>query len=276
MSNLASVDIKERERINATLTELVNLTAWTPAMGALLICGICPVGSPTAIPTANNSSLGNRSTPASEGAIRKALQVLEDWIEWHIDRHDCTRTQAVNTSIGPIEYLMWCLDFYDDDGDWQRPNWLSYWKTFCGWDFQSGAPPPAPRDLVDQAVELQLTASHFSRLAGARIEKLSMTEEEIDNKTYVSRMKTPILERSNLAIAQEIFKALTSSGHPKSPIAVWVRLRDMANSGEWQNLEYVNENSIRFPAGNKDYRLFSLELLQQFLKRKQNQMDSSE
>ena len=265
MSNLASVDIKERERINATLTFFLSLSAWTPAMGALLVSGIIPVGKPTAIPTENNCSLRNPAVPASEHEIQRAHQVLENWIEWNLDTADRTSIQALNTCLSPLDFLRWCVEDYEDLAEWSWPGWLRYWTSFVGWEDQSGVPLPAPGILVARAAELEHVAS-FIRFERPDIEATSMIGP-VDNVAYVALMRASILANPKSPIASLIVQALASSDDPQSPLAVWVQLCKMAESKKHAALKYVDDTTLKIPEGGRGWTIYTKDGLQQYLNR---------
>lgn len=100
--------IVEGRQRNKLLTEYLKLDIWTPAMTALLVCGIEPPNACTAIPL-NAVDLDNQKLHANDNRLRIARQMLEDWLD----------QKPPPNNMRPLDFLIWC----DEDGvntEWFR------------------------------------------------------------------------------------------------------------------------------------------------------------
>ncbi|WP_341911106.1 AlpA family phage regulatory protein [Polaromonas sp. YR568] len=88
--------------INDRLRYFLELTTWTPAMGALLISGIDAPQDCTAIPD-QGVGLDGKSLHPSDSRFSEARRILRDWHEWQEDAGDHS------TEIVPVGFLNWCL-----------------------------------------------------------------------------------------------------------------------------------------------------------------------
>jgi hypothetical protein len=263
MANSESLSIKDLERVNATLAELVNIPKWTPAMGAMLICGILPVGAPFEIPDTNNSSLKSRTDLATKKDVDKSKLVLEDWIESYGERNDDERPQVVRNLVEPPVFLLWAMEYYEDDADWQKPSWLKYWISYCEWDYQSGAPSQVPRTLVHQAAALEheMCLIKSGHIVGNSI---ALTKSASD-LAYVEEMTASIRSRGRSPIAKYIILALQAAEDPRDLPTVWAHLCDIAKSKKPLVLKFISETKLDIP-GHRASKSFTKENLGQYLR----------
>lgn len=109
--NLAEA-IVEGGKINARLLDYFQMKAWTPAMGALLVCGIAPTLDCNKIP---KEGIGLDEIPfnASDARLYEAGRILRDWHEWQDDSGD------KSLEIEPPAFLSWCMK-EDINTEWLR------------------------------------------------------------------------------------------------------------------------------------------------------------
>ena len=99
--NLADA-IVQGGQVNDRLRHFLELKAWTPAMGAMLISGIDAPQDCTAIP---DQGVGVDGKPLHPGDSRLAgaHRILREWHDWQEDTGDQT------LEIEPVRFLNWCL-----------------------------------------------------------------------------------------------------------------------------------------------------------------------
>lgn len=233
-------------------------------MGAMLVCGIMPVGKPIDIPAANNISLRNRIDPASERDVARAHKVLKEWVEWHVDDGK-TPEQALTTNLDTPDYLEWCQDRYENTPDFFRPTWWNYWEAFCGWGHQTSAPSPAPRELVERAIALEYASS---LRPSERHQIASQPPARSDDVVaYVKRVCTSINATGRSPIAKQIMEAIETAGDPRSPSSVWAELCKVARSKKYASLKYVSDIQLEIPGEKSGLKPYTQKALQQFLNR---------
>ncbi len=99
--NLADA-IVQGGQINDRLRYFLELTTWTPAMGALLISGIDAPQDCTAIPD-QGIGLDGKPLHPSDSRFSGARSILRDWRDWQEDEGE------QSTEIVPVGFLNWCL-----------------------------------------------------------------------------------------------------------------------------------------------------------------------
>ncbi|MDO8774475.1 MAG: AlpA family phage regulatory protein [Burkholderiaceae bacterium] len=109
--NLAAA-IVQGGQINDRLRYLLELKAWTPAMGALLISGIDAPQDCTAIPN-QGTGLDGKPLPPGDSRFAEANRILREWRGWQEDVGD------QSTEIEPVAFLNWCLRD-EIDTEWLR------------------------------------------------------------------------------------------------------------------------------------------------------------
>ena len=83
-------------KINAIISKYLSMETWTPAMGAMLVCGIqAPLGC-NEIPN-KGVGLDDKTINSSNARFRKARSILEDWN----DQND----RPLN--VPPFDFLIW-------------------------------------------------------------------------------------------------------------------------------------------------------------------------
>ena len=265
MSNLNATNIKELGRIDATLYDFVKLPEWTPAMGAMLVCGIMPIGQPNEIPVSNNISLRKSIELASRSDVDQAHKVLKDWLEWHEEEEGMTPDQALYHSQNAHQYLLWCHEYYENSGPYSRPTWLSYWEAWCGWGHKTSAPSPAPRAFVERAVALEhALILQFNERSS--IDLFSPVRSD-ELTAYVKQICASISDKARSTIAPQITQALNLAGNPRNPSAVWAELCKLAKTGQCTALEYVSETELRIPHKEGGWKSYKQSALQLFLHR---------
>lgn len=88
--------IEGRER-NKLLIEYLRLDKWTPAMTALLMCGIQPPIGCKTIPL-DGMDLNNQKLHANDKRVRIARQMLDGWLE----------LDPLPSNMRPIDFIVWC------------------------------------------------------------------------------------------------------------------------------------------------------------------------
>ena len=109
--NLAEA-IVEGGEINARLRHYLQLKAWTPAMGAMLIAGIAPPPDCTVIPD-GGIGLDGKPLHTSSARFHEARRILKEWHDWQDDSGD----RSLETE--PMRFLGWCIK-EDISSDWMR------------------------------------------------------------------------------------------------------------------------------------------------------------
>lgn len=99
--NLADA-IVEGGKVNDQLLHYLQMRTWTPAMGALLVCGIEPQPDCAAIPD-GGIGLDNKPLSASNARFHEARRVLSNWHDWNNDVG--TKSDVVK----PHPFLDWCI-----------------------------------------------------------------------------------------------------------------------------------------------------------------------
>ena len=117
--------ITSGSKINALITQHLSMATWTPAMGAMLVCGIqAPLGCKE-IPN-RGVGLDDKTISSSNARFRKARSILEDWHE--------QRDRPLNVS--PLEFLIWSQE------EQINTDWLRLFFDL------SGSPTPETLDLT--------------------------------------------------------------------------------------------------------------------------------
>lgn len=126
--------ITSGSKINAIITQYLSMPTWTPAMGAMLVCGIqAPLGCKE-IPN-KGVGLDNKTLSASNARFRKARSILEDW--------NAQRDRPLNVS--PLEFLIWSQE------EQINTDWLRLFFDL------SGSPTPESADLTPARFALLLS-----------------------------------------------------------------------------------------------------------------------
>jgi len=133
--NLAEA-IVEGGKINARLLHFLQMKAWTPAEGALLIAGIDPPPECNEIP---NGGIGLDGAPLRDSSPRfyEARRILREWHDWQEDSGD------QSLEVDPRGFLGWCMR------DAITSEWLQLFLELIGC---------ADENAID------LTASRFAML----------------------------------------------------------------------------------------------------------------
>ncbi len=262
MVALVAANTKELKEINVTLQRYIDLKTWTPAMGAMLMCGIGPVGRPIDVKGAVGVSLRYPLSPAYES---QAERVLDYWIEIYIEEHEGSREDALDILLDPYDYISWCHEYFEHEGNFLRPGWLNYWEAFLDWEYQNNeAPIPVPKKIVDRLEALEHMVSDE---VGRHPRIYSLAKAGADEKAaYVDRVCASIEATGRSPIKSQIIEALNSTSEPKNGHAVWAELRRLAIVKKYPFLVYVNATSLKIPSGSgwKDYDVTAL---QQFLRK---------
>lgn len=108
--SLASM-ILEGGDINARILSYLQMSAWTPAMGVLIVCGIAPEAACTEIPF-EGMGLDDKPIKVASLKLIKARRMLEQWHDWAEDEEPIIE-------MPPGRFLYWCQDS-DIDTDWLR------------------------------------------------------------------------------------------------------------------------------------------------------------
>jgi predicted DNA-binding transcriptional regulator AlpA len=95
-------------KINSIITKYLSMTTWTPAMGAMLVCGIQAPLSCNEIPN-KGMGLDDKTINSSNARFRKARSILEDWNDQN----------ARPPTISPLDFLIWSQE-EQINTDWLR------------------------------------------------------------------------------------------------------------------------------------------------------------
>lgn len=249
MDDSASIDIKERERINSHLEQFWSLPTWTPTMGALLISGAAPVPGATEIPGAA-ADLRDRGASAPQRAFHDADRVLQRWQESWEDAIEYGRATEIPTSITPFDFLWWCHEEYENDSDWTKPGWLRYWLVFTGMELAGVAPLPAPTPIVSRAAELESFATVIkTKLVQAESAPSPHPSQSADHRLMAAVIAS-IEQEGRSPINGSIVKAIRLADSLR-PTAVWHQLRLIAVRGE-HGLSLKDEDTLWIPSGERD------------------------
>lgn len=233
------VDLQEQDRINTTLLVFTGLASWTPAMGALLVSGIDPAGRPRDIPAGNLGRVGNPGVAASEAQIQWAHKVFANWLDCQLENDGTSNIQASKVDIKPAEFLMWCMEDYDDFPTSMKPLWLDYITSLLGWNHQLGVPLPAPSSLVTRAAALEKLGSPIS---AERTQTKSIPGTlSPDDAMYVERLSASLRSNVDPVLAERIIEALGRAGNPRELKLVWLQLCKIAESGKYDDLKFSGE-----------------------------------
>ena len=109
--NLAEA-IVEGGEINARLLHYLQLKAWTPAMGAMLIAGLAPSPDCTVM-SDGGIGLDGKPLHTSNARFHEARRILKEWQEWQEDSGDRS------LEAEPTRFLGWCIK-EDITTEWMR------------------------------------------------------------------------------------------------------------------------------------------------------------
>ena len=239
MTALPSHDLKDRERINVILARYLDLSTWTPAMGAMLVCGVMPSAGGREIPE-SASPLRDPAGRLAPHGLPDARRVLEQWTADHqADVEDGLRTE-VPSEIDPLEFLSWSMERYKMTPDAMKPTWLRYWLAFAGYDQDGEVPSPAPRDIIKRAADLEDFASVVSsKMADSQ----GPSHPKRPDDEYVENM-AKLIRSSRHCIAGLIICALRQADTPRQPGSVYMQLLAMAKENKSASLRW-REVSVR-------------------------------
>ncbi|MGF6533281.1 hypothetical protein P3T20_004081 [Paraburkholderia sp. GAS206C] len=92
-------------QLHSSLRTYLEMDAWTPVMGAMLLAGIRPEPGCTEIPEEGGIGLDGTSIKgAGNTPFYEARKILQQWNDWCQDR-GCNLTQ-----MKPIEFIDWCVE----------------------------------------------------------------------------------------------------------------------------------------------------------------------
>ena len=94
--------IVEGGKINARLLHYLQFKTWTPAIGALLICGINPPPDCHEIPD-GGVGLDEKLLHTSNERFHEARRIFKEWYEWKDDSGDPA------LEMEPLRFLEWCM-----------------------------------------------------------------------------------------------------------------------------------------------------------------------
>lgn len=256
-------DLKTRQRINETIeTFFYDVSPWTPAMGAMLVCGIVPSVGATEIP-AQAMALSHLGKPATQSDLRSASYVLEEWIDSHCSDGQDEASGA--SEVKPADFMMWCIETYEGM-PYTPPPWLGYWLTHFGWGPVSEIPTAVPGVLISRVAELESFASVVVSKSESVHKAVPTDRLTPEDRDYVNRMCELIRTQSKTSIAESIVAALSACNNPQNPTAVWVELCELAKTGKHAALRYDN-SKLQVPRGDSAWANYTLRALTQFLSR---------
>lgn len=101
-------------QLNAKLINYLKMTAWSPAMAAMLVSGVEPPPNCEDIPREAMGLDGKHLAP-SDQRLQEARKVLKAWT--YTDGEDDLGNPS---SFTPLEFVVWCVDDAEIDSDWLR------------------------------------------------------------------------------------------------------------------------------------------------------------
>lgn len=234
-------------------------------MGALLIAGVIPVPGCTEIPE-SALDLRHPELAASQRSLSEARRALERWKEyWDAQTEWDSRTQTP-VSLLPFDFLLWCLEDYEQVGDVWKPSWLRYWLAFTHMEPENGAPLPAPQRLVTRAAELEGFASVI-RDKIASPGNVSPASHAPPVSTLTAKVIELIESDGRSTIKDLIIEALKTVDDPRNPGAIWVRLCNMAQSDKYPTIRYLDALTVEIPHGSAGWKKWGRSALTQYLRR---------
>lgn len=255
-------ELKKLDSLNATITGFLKLPKWTVATGAMLISGLQPVPLAISVPD-EACQLSDPISPARPSQLQSARFVMKDWSEFHEDEDGSS--SDVPTEEEPISFLSWCEEEYR--GSLHRPVFLDHFLVLAGFENAT----PVQQNVVARLLELeQHAAVERDRQPALEIETSTPDAQRPSSRHFAKRMEVLLENRKiNLSIATEIAAVLdkTAPTGILQPGLVWGRLLRMAQSGDYPSLKSTGPNTLEIPKGKRSWKPYTLEALDQFLRR---------
>lgn len=216
MRNLGEM-IREGVVVNENIKKYLKLKRWTPAMGALLICGIKAPDRCSEIPHGGDG-LDDLALHANSRRFHDARRILKEW-EYYNEEDDPPLLE-----ISPIEFFIWC---YAENIE---TDWLRLILKIAG--------------SVDPTV-IDLTPSHFA-LVGASLttEQIAFERKEIKANGIVPG-KHPKVAIGRLAI-RAAWEIECETGHKANAIKVVKRLQEWTKTGVEESLHSVFTSGVNW------------------------------
>lgn len=270
MEDPASLEIKERERINLHLARFSSLLEWTPVMGALLVSGAGPIAGMTELPN-TAADLRNPGVAASQRALSDASRVLARWQESWEDAVECGRAQCVPSAKSPFEFLQWCQEEYENDSELNKPGWLLYWLVFTGMAPEAHAPLPVPTPIVARAADLEGAAAVLNAAFNTRQsdpappQALTPAPSRTKSQLLIDKMIELMEQEGRSPINGSIIRAIREANSDR-PAAVWHQLCLLAANGR-HGLKFKDEETLWIPTGEGGGENLSKKSFTQHLRR---------
>lgn len=239
-------DCKRRDEL---LLDFLALEKWTPAMGALIICGVRPMSeSDQEIPSA---AIGLDDEPLDNTSrrLKNARRLLENW------RDEFEDDETPSESIDPYEFINWAID------SGYVTDWIRLIGTFHGLDGSTSdreiTPGVAvnvggisdteritilPRSLMSALVETARSPAVQDRaLSQAVMPPLSLPAQNQvgDNGGQATKIQ---FSKKNL-ITRVIELAREQASDPNDSELIWLALIRLARSKEPPKplIEYLSD-----------------------------------
>ncbi len=294
----------EKAALEARMHEFLAADFWTPAVGAMLVCGLMPPLDSVEICEGSVRFLIAPESVAEEKDLFLAHDVLggwrfsEPWLVYLSDEersligpglpldfdltkeeleedreHVIQKIRLWSTSISPHEFLSWCEDQCSDRSSLflLKPKWLSYWIDL--------AFPRAERNGDELATvnDLEILSEKLGHLFEMKLRQRTIPATSADDKhntfsEYVKKMEGAILTYGRLSIAPIVIKALKACANPQNPSAVFAQLHTWASQGSYPDIkpsEKKAEKAILIPGAKSPWKLFTQSALGQYLRRRE-------
>ncbi|MFA7238828.1 MAG: hypothetical protein WC091_01850 [Sulfuricellaceae bacterium] len=189
--------------INESIKKYLKLEKWTPAMGALLICGIKAPDHCNEIPH-DGVGLDGLSLDASNSRFHDARRILEELGCYNEE------DEPLLLEFSPIEFFIWC------DQENIKTDWLRLFLKISGCS--------APADI-------DLTPSHFALLSAPSTTAQTVSERKDSKAIDPAPGKQPRTCVGKLAI-KAAWEIQNETGRKATSHEVIKRLQGWAETGD--------------------------------------------
>ena len=207
---------KEDLRIfHGFIEQMRNINSWTPAMLAMMICGIRPVPGCSTIPDQGTSLLkSNRAAKKSD--IKNAKHIIERWLDGEVSCYEkkFTKKEKLELLSTPVEPMDFFIDCYQDGVGASAP----LLREFIDLDSESGNSLFTAARLATELWELQVKTDHENSLLERMQIKnspIKLPGRDLDNELKDNQFNSNSIihkiEKSPLGRQSDIVKLLVAA-----------------------------------------------------------------
>ncbi|CFB61446.1 MULTISPECIES: helix-turn-helix transcriptional regulator [Pandoraea] len=187
-------------QLHAQLRCYLDMPAWTPVMGAMLLAGLRPEveAGCTEIPTDGWVGLeGIELDRGTNGRFIEARRILREWNDW------CEEEGQAPAMLPPIDFIAWCVDYEIKErfAVFSSFPWIDAFKGVVGY----------PGENVHVPFEVALYAAKTAQPLNEILSRLdAMDRRALDASRLLSAASAPITAAIPISPSNPLRQFLTT------------------------------------------------------------------